>query len=64
MEKTFERKTVLTVGEKITRVNIDEENGKIIEKKAGNYITIEFDDITDFDYKEKVKEIFSDKLIG
>lgn len=47
---------------KITRVNIDEENGKIIEKKAGNYITIEFDDITDFDYKEKVKEIFSDEL--
>lgn len=47
---------------KITRVNIDENNGKIIDKKAGNYITIEFSDITDFDNKEKVKKIFSDEL--
>ncbi len=47
---------------KITRVNIDEENGKLIDKKAGNYITIEFLDVTDYDYKEKVKHVFSDEL--
>lgn len=47
---------------KVTRVNIDDNNGKIIDKKAGNYITIEFSDITDYDYKEKVKNVFSDEL--
>ena len=47
---------------KITCVNIDDSNGKIINKKPGNYITIEFSDITDYDYKEKVKDIFSDEL--
>ena len=47
---------------KITRVNIDKENGKLIDKKAGNYVTIEFNDVTDYDYKESVKEIFSEEL--
>lgn len=47
---------------KITRIKIDEESGLKIGKKAGNYITIEFNDITDYDNKEKVKEIFSDEL--
>ena len=47
---------------KITRVNIDEKNGELIDKKAGNYITIEFFDVTDYDYKEKVKSVFSDEL--
>lgn len=47
---------------KITRVNIDEHNSKLIDKKPGNYITIEFSDITDYDYKEKVKEVFSAEL--
>lgn len=47
---------------KITRVNIDEENGKLISKKAGNYVTIEFTDITDYESKEIVKKIFSDEL--
>ena len=44
---------------KITTVKVDEKTEKLINKKQGNYITIEFEDVTDFTNKEKVKEIFS-----
>ena len=47
---------------KVTNVFVDNEGSKKINKKKGNYITIEFEDITDFNNKEKVKEIFSQKL--
>ncbi len=47
---------------KITEVLIDEESEKIIGKKKGNYVTIEFDDVTDYTNKEKVKKVFSDEL--
>lgn len=47
---------------KITDVCIDEKAGKKINKKSGNYITIEFEDVTDYDNKEKVKGIFVKEL--
>lgn len=47
---------------KITDVIVDTEGSKKINKKKGNYVTIEFEDITDFNNKEKVKKIFSQKL--
>lgn len=47
---------------KITEVYINEKAGKSIGKKQGNYITIEFDDITDFENQKKVERIFCDKL--
>lgn len=47
---------------KITRITLDKDSGTKIDKKAGNYITIEFNDITDYDAKEKVKGIFSKEL--
>lgn len=47
---------------KVTNVIVEEEGSKKINKKKGNYITIEFEDITDFNNKEKVKRIFSQKL--
>ncbi len=47
---------------KITNVYVDKIGSKKINKKVGNYITIEFTDITDYNRKEKVKEIFSLKL--
>ena len=54
---------VQTIDEvKITRVFINEENEKKIGKKSGNYITIEFNDVTDHTNKEKVKKIFSEEL--
>lgn len=47
---------------KITTVVLDEVGSKVINKPVGNYITVEFEDITDFDNKEKVKQIFSNEL--
>lgn len=47
---------------KVTRIAIDKDSGTKIDKKAGNYITIEFNDITDYEAKEKVKQVFSDEL--
>lgn len=47
---------------KITNVVVDENISKIINKKKGNYITIEFDDITDSSNYNKVKKIFVREL--
>lgn len=47
---------------KVTEVFVNDIGSKIINKKNGNYITIEFEDVTDFNSKEKVKKIFSNKL--
>lgn len=43
---------------KITKVIIDEKISKEINKKQGNYVTIEFSDVTDSYNYEKVKNIF------
>ena len=43
---------------KVSKIYIDENASKQIGKKIGNYITIEFQDITDKYNKEKVKNIF------
>ena len=42
----------------VSKIYVDEELSKKINKKKGNYITIEFQDITDNNNKEKVKNIF------
>ena len=47
---------------KVQNIHLNKENGKLINKKEGNYITITFDDITDFDNKEKVKNVFINEL--
>ena len=47
---------------KISRVHIDMDSSNLIDKKPGNYITIEFSDVTDYDYKEKVKKVFVNEL--
>ncbi len=47
---------------KVSTIKIDDNASKIINKKVGDYITIEFDDVTDYDNKEKVKKIFSEQL--
>ncbi|HHW68963.1 MAG TPA: GPR endopeptidase [Tenericutes bacterium] len=44
---------------KITNVVVDKKGSSVINKKIGMYITIEFDDVTDKDNKEKVIEVFS-----
>lgn len=47
---------------KITEVCIDEKVSNKIGKKSGKYITIEFDDVTDYDNSKKVENIFSKTL--
>ena len=47
---------------KVTKVNVDEETSKILNKKKGNYITIEFTDVTDITNREKVTKVFEDEL--
>ena len=47
---------------KINRVKLKKEDAIKINKKIGYYVTISFDDITDFNNLEKVKEIFSNEL--
>lgn len=47
---------------KVTNVLVKEVGSKKINKKIGNYITIEFSDITDYNHSEALKEIFSKKL--
>jgi spore protease len=47
---------------KISEVSLTEEEAKLINKKKGNYITIEFDDVSDIDNKKKVESIFASNL--
>jgi len=52
----------LVDGIKITDVYVDDDGSKSINKKTGNYITIEFDDVTDYNNGKKIEEIFSEQL--
>lgn len=56
-----EAKTV-DEGIKITDINLSGEEALKINKKKGRYITIEFDDITDYTNRKKVMNLFSDEL--
>lgn len=47
---------------KVTEINLDKNTSKLIKKKIGKYITIEFEDITDIDNKNNVLNIFSKEL--
>ncbi len=47
---------------KITNITLNEKDGKKINKKPGNYITIEFSDVTDHDNSEQIKKIFASEL--
>lgn len=47
---------------KVTNVFLDKDSSKLINKKEGTYITIEFDDITDSDNYDKVKDVFTKKI--
>jgi len=46
----------------ITTTYLDKENGVKINKKEGIYITIEFNDVTDSENKNKVEQVFSKSL--
>lgn len=46
----------------ITKVILDSEKGLLLNKKEGTYVTIEFDDVTDRDNRDNVKEVFINEL--
>lgn len=47
---------------KITNITLNEEETKQINKKPGNYTTIEFQDVTDSNNQKKVSKIFAEEL--
>ncbi len=49
-------------GVKVTEIDIDDEKSKVIGKKVGKYITIEFDDVTDINNRKKVLDVFATQL--
>lgn len=60
--KGITSKEITEEGIKVTEVMIDEEASQIINKKKGNYITIEFEDVTDYENGKKVEKKFSSEL--
>lgn len=47
---------------KITEIVIDENYEEKLNKKKGTYITIEFDDVTDYDNRQKIIKVFTNEL--
>lgn len=47
---------------KITKVNVNKVGSNIINRKPGDYITIEFEDVTDSNNLKTVKEVFVNEL--
>ena len=60
--KGITSKKIIEEGIKVTEVMIDEEASQIINKKKGSYITIEFEDVTDYENGKKVEKKFSSEL--
>lgn len=47
---------------KITNITLNEDEAKQINKKKGNYTTIEFEDVTDSENQNKLIKIFAEEL--
>lgn len=47
---------------KISRVTIDKDNKDLLNKKEGNYVTIEFSDITNYEDREKVGKVLENEI--
>lgn len=48
---------------KITSINVDDDKAKELQKKKGNYITIEFKDASDYQNIEELTNIFQEELL-
>lgn len=59
---TYKPETYNKNGVKITKINLDKNNN--IGKKPGNYLTLEFDDVTDDDALKNVSSVFKEELIA
>lgn len=47
---------------KVTKIVLDEDGSQTIHKKPGHYITIEFEDVSDYQNREEVKKVFANHL--
>lgn len=61
-KSNIETKTSVHGNIKVTKVIVDSDTSNLINKKEGNYITIEFDDVTDTENKTNVEEVFINEL--
>lgn len=62
VDKNIKMKTEEYGKIKVSTINLNEQEAKTINKKQGNYITIEFDDITDHTNMENVTKIFTQEI--
>lgn len=47
---------------KIERINLNKKNAKLLNKSAGKYISIRFDDVTDFENRQNLIDILTNEL--
>lgn len=59
-QKDFKNDTYINEGVKVSWLKLDSKNN--FGKKAGTYLTLEFDDVTDDDAKKKVSKVFEIEL--
>lgn len=59
-KKTYKPQTYNKNGVKVSWIKLEENND--IGKKPGNYLTLEFDDVTDDDAKKNVSKVFKEEL--
>ena len=62
INEDIDKKEEIIKNVKVTSVKVDKKISNIINKKVGNYITLEFTDITDNDNLKDITSVFSDKL--
>ena len=60
-KKIYNEQTYKKSGIKVSWLSLDDNND--IGKKPGNYLTLEFDDVTDNESKKKVCDVFKSELI-
>ncbi len=56
-ETTYEQENI-----KVTKITLDSKSAKSIQKKEGEYITIEFKDISDYQNRLEIKQVFTKNL--
>lgn len=54
--------TQISNNTKVIEVSLDEEGSKLLNRPIGNYITIEFQDVTDIENAKEVEDVFSKEL--
>lgn len=62
IDKKISNKVKKSKNVSITNIKISKKQENLLNKKKGNYITIEFKDVTDYDNSKEVEKYFSNEL--